>query len=210
MGEDSIQVKGNKEGLNVVINMNMFKDFTDMLEALVSRLSSGKKFYKGSTVKITIQLKLLNEKEASKLKDILFDEFLIKDCIFEDKVEKVSKAFTGVYEGKTKFIKNTIRGGQKIDYPGNVVIIGDVNPGAEVCASGNIVVLGSLKGLAYAGFDGNEEAFIAAFELQPEILKISAVVARAPEDAAKPEYPEVARIKDGIIIVEPYLPNKYI
>jgi len=73
MGEDSIVVKGNKEGLNVVINMNKFKDFTDMLEALVSRLSSGKKFYKGSTVKITIQLKLLNGKEASKLKDILFD-----------------------------------------------------------------------------------------------------------------------------------------
>ena len=210
MGEDSILVKGNKEGLNVVINMNMFKDFTDMLEALVSRLSSGKKFYKGSTVKITIQLKLLNEKEASKLKDILFDEFLIKDCIFEDKIEKNSKVFAGVYEGKTKFIKNTIRGGQKIDYPGNIVIIGDVNPGAEVCASGNIVVLGSLKGFAYAGFDGNEEAFIAAFALQPEILKISEVVARAPEDAIKPQYPEVARIKDGNIVVEPYLPNKYI
>ena len=210
MGEDSILVKGNKEGLNVVINMNMFKDFTDMLEALISRLSSGKKFYKGSTVKITIQLKLLNEKEASKLKDILFDEFLIKDCIFEDKIERTSKVFQGVYEGKTKFIKSTIRGGQKIDYPGNVVIIGDVNPGAEVCASGNIVVLGSLKGFAYAGFDGNEEAFIAAFALQPEILKISQVVARAPEDAAKPQYPEVARIKEGAIIVEPYLPNKYI
>lgn len=210
MGEDSIIVKGNKEGLNVVINMNMFKDFTDMLEALVSRLSSGKKFYKGSTVKITIQLKLLNEKEASKLKDILFDEFLIKDCIFEDKIEKVSKVFQGIYEGKTKFIKSTIRGGQKIDYPGNVVIIGDVNPGAEVCASGNIIVLGSLRGFAYAGFDGNEEAFIAAFALQPEILKISEVVARAPEDATKPQYPEVARIKEGTIIVEPYLPNKYI
>ena len=210
MGEDSILVKGNKEGLNVVINMNMFKDFTDMLEALISRLSSGKKFYKGSTVKITIQLKLLNEKEASKLKDTLFDEFLIKDCIFEDKIERTSKVFQGVYEGKTKFIKSTIRGGQKIDYPGNVVIIGDVNPGAEVCASGNIVVLGSLKGFAYAGFDGNEEAFIAAFALQPEILKISQVVARAPEDAAKPQYPEVARIKEGTIIVEPYLPNKYI
>jgi septum site-determining protein MinC len=210
MGEDSILVKGNKEGLNVVINMNMFKDFTDMLEALVSRLSSGKKFYKGSTVKITTQLKLLNEKEASKLKDILFDEFMIKDCIFEDKVEKISKMFTGVYEGKTKFIKSTIRGGQKIDYPGNVVIIGDVNPGAEVCASGNIVVLGSLKGFAYAGFDGNEEAFIAAFALQPEILKISEVVTRAPENAVRPQYPEVARIKEGTIIVEPYLPNKYI
>ena len=70
--------------------------------------------------------------------------------------------------------------------------------------------MGSLKGFAYAGFDGNQEAFIAAFALQPEILKISDVVARAPEDASKPQYPEVARVKDGNIVVEPYLPNKYI
>ncbi len=210
MSEDSIFLKGNKDGLNVVINMNMFKDFSDMLEALIARLSSGKKFYKGSTIKVTTQLKLINEKEARKLKDILFDEFLIQDCIFEDKVEKSTKAFQGIYEGRTKFIKNSIRGGQKIDYPGNVVIIGDVNPGAEVCAHGNIIVLGVLKGLAYAGFDGNEDAYIAAYVLQPEILKIGKVVTRAPEDTTKPQFPEVARIKEGTIIVEPYLPNKYI
>lgn len=210
MVEDGILIKGNKEGLNLIINMNSFKDFSDMLEALVEKLSGGKKFYKGSTVKITTQLKLLNEKDSRKLKDVLFDEFLIKDCIFEDKIEKSSAVFQGIYEGKTKFIKSTIRGGQKVDYPGNVVIIGDVNPGAEVVAAGNIIVLGCLKGYAFAGFNGNEEAFIAAYSLHPEILKIGEVVTRAPEDSSKPQYPEIARIKEGTIIVEPYLPNKFI
>ena len=210
MVEEGILIKGNKEGLNVIINLNSFKDFSDMLEVLIEKLSGGKKFYKGSTVKITTQLKLLNEKDSRKLKDVLFDEFLIKDCIFEDKIEKSTTVFQGIYEGKTKFIKSTIRGGQKVDYPGNVVILGDVNPGAEVVAAGNIIVLGCLKGFAYAGFNGNEEAFIAAYSLLPEILKIGEVVTRAPEDSAKPQYPEIARIKEGTIIVEPYLPNKFI
>ena len=57
MAEDSIVIKGNKEGLNVIININMFKDFQDMLESLISKLANGRKFYKGSTIKITTQLK---------------------------------------------------------------------------------------------------------------------------------------------------------
>lgn len=210
MVDDGILIKGNKEGLNLIINLNSFKDFSEMLEALIEKLSGGKKFYKGSTVKVTTQLKLMNEKDSRKLKDVLFDEFLIQDCIFEDKIEKTLTVFQGIYEGKTKFIKSTIRGGQKVDYLGNVVILGDVNPGAEVIAAGNIVVLGSLKGFAYAGFNGNEEAFIAAFSLHPEILKICEIVTRAPEDSDKPQYPEIARIKEGTIVVEPYLPNKFI
>ena len=31
----------------------------------------------------------------------------------------------------------------------------------------------------------------------------------SPDDFEKPKYPEIARLKDGEIIVEPYLPNKY-
>ena len=210
MAEDSIVIKGNKEGLNVIININMFKDFQDMLESLISKLEKGRKFYKGSTIKITTQLRFLNEREGRKLKDVLFEEFLISDCIFEDLDEKNSKAFTGIYEGRTKFIRSTVRSGQKVDYPGNIVIIGDVNPGAEVCAGGNIIVLGCLRGFASAGVGGNEDAIIGAFVLVPEILKIADVVTRAPENESKPNFPEIAKIKEGTIIVEPYLPNKYI
>ena len=210
MNADNIVIKGNKEGLNAIINMDNFKDFDDMLDSLIEKLSKGKKFYKGCTLKITTDIRFINEKQVKTLKDVLFEEVLIKDCILEDKEEKVNKTFSGVYEGRTKFIRKTIRGGQTIKYQGNIVIIGDVNHGAEVHAGGNVVVLGSLKGQVKAGVSGNERAIIAAFNLQPEILQIASILTRAPEDSVKPEYPEVARIKDGSIIVEPYLPNKYI
>ena len=210
MVTDKIIIKGNKEGLNAVINMNHFGDFDDMLESLVEKLSKGKKFYKGSTLKITTELKYISEKDSRRLKEILFDEFLISDCILQDQEDTAVKVFTGIYEGKTKFLRKTIRSGQSINYPGNIVIVGDVNPGAEIYAAGNVIVLGTLRGLVYAGTNGNEKAIIAAFKLEPQILQIGSIVTRSPEDGSKPPYPEVAKIKNGSIIVEPYLENKYI
>ena len=209
MSVDQIVLKGNKDGLNVVIDMNRFKDFNEMLEKLGEKLSRGKRFYKGCTLKITTQLKLISERELRKLRDILFEEFLIKDCIFEDTDEKSSRVFSGIYEGRTKFIKKTVRSGQIINYPGNVVIIGDVNPGSEVFAAGNIIVLGILKGDAHAGTNGNDKAIIAAFRLEPNVLQIASTITKAPENDEKPNYPEVAKIKEKTIIVEPYSPNKF-
>lgn len=210
MSEDKIVLKGNKDGLNVLIDMNAFKDFSDMLEKLEQKLSRGKRFYKGCTLKITTQLKFVSERELRKLKDILFEEFLIKDCIFQDVEENESKIFTGVYEGRTKFLRRTVRSGQVINYTGNIVIIGDVNPGSEIFAAGNIIVIGSLKGDVHAGVNGNDKSIIAAFRLEPKVLQIANIMTRAPENDEKPDYPEVAKIKGNTIIVEPYSPNKFI
>ena len=211
-----IQIRGTKHGINANIDMDKFDSVDDMLEALIKKLSVGKGFYKGSSLKIETNLKLLKEDDISKLKDVLFEKIQIKDCIFENisklesKDNKENKIFAGIYEGKTKFIKKTIRGGQQVKYYGNIVIIGDINNGAEVYAGGNIIVLGTIKGQVHAGVGGNKKAIISAFNLQPEILQIADIVTIAPDDGVKPSYPELARIKDDTIMVEPYLPKKYI
>lgn len=210
MINDGILIKGNKDGLNAVISMEKFADFSEASELLLKKLMKGKEFYKGCTLKITSNLRYISEREQNKLRHILFEQFFIADCTFEDIEEKKDRIFSGIYEGKTKFIKKTIRGGQCINYNGNIVIIGDVNPGAEVYAYGNIIVLGHARGSLHAGCNGNEKAIISAFCLQPEIMQISNTLTRAPEEGNKPSYPEVAKLKDGIIIVEPYLANKYI
>jgi septum site-determining protein MinC len=210
MLDDGVMIKGNKDGLNVVVNMYKFKDFEEMLETLTERLSNGKRFYKGCSIKLTTDLKYLSEKDMMKLKDILFEEFLIKDCTFEDIEEKSNRIFSGIYEGRTKFIRRTVRSGQVINYAGNVVIIGDINSGSEVYAGGNIIVIGAIRGHVHAGFGGNLKALVAAFVLQPEILQIANVMTRSPEDNVKPQYPEVAKVKGDTIVVEPYLPNKFI
>lgn len=208
MFDDGLSIKGNKEGLNIYVNIEKFQDFNEFQHALLRRLSKGIQFYKGASIKIFADLNFFSERDMKNLRDILFDELQIINCVFEEKQEKKYRNVNPTNEGKTKFVRNTIRSGQSIDFNGNVVVIGDVNPGAEIKASGNIVIFGVLKGQAYAGVGGNEEAFIAAISLHPEILQISDVITRAPEDF-KPEYPEVARLKDSRIIVEPYMPNKY-
>lgn len=210
MIDDNIIIKGNKDGINAVINMNKFKDFEEMLEVLMEKLNKGRLFYKGATLKITTELKNINEREIKKLKDMLFNEFIIKDCILEDAEEKANRTFNGIYEGRTKFLRRTVRSGEIINYPGNIVIIGDGNAGSEINAAGNIIVLGALRGTAWAGKGGNEKAMVAAFCLQPEILKIGDFMTRAPEDEERPKYPEVAKVKEDTIIVEPYLPNKFL
>ncbi|WP_294362625.1 septum site-determining protein MinC [uncultured Clostridium sp.] len=212
----SIQIRGTKDGINAIIDIDKFNNFDDMLETLIKKLSVGKGFYKGASLKIETNLNLLKEEDILKLKDALFEKIQIKDCIFENinKVEskdnKENKIFNGIYEGKTKFIKKTIRSGQQVKYYGNIVIIGDINNGAEVYAGGNIIVLGTIKGQVHAGVGGNKKAVISAFNLQPEILQIADIVTIAPDDGVKPSYPEVAKIKDNTVVVEPYLPKKYI
>ena len=213
MSNSGIIIKGNKEGLNAEIQIDKFGGFDDMLGTLIEKLSKGKKFYKGSTLYITINLSALTERDIERLKDILLEEIAVKEIVFEDieskEKEQETKVFSGVYEGKTKFVRKTVRGGQSINFPGTIVIIGDVNSGAEIYAAGNIIVLGSIKGNVFAGVGGNSKAIIAAFSLQPEVLKIGDIITISP-DSEKPKYPEVAKVKDDAIIVEPYLTNKYI
>ena len=88
--------------------------------------------------------------------------YLIKD-VFEEEIK----------EGITKYIKNSIRSGNKIMYEGSLVIIGDVNAGAEIIAGGNIVVVGDLRGVAHAGATGNKKAIIAAENIESPQLRIA-------------------------------------
>ncbi len=212
--QDGIIIKGNGKGLVADIDMNKYPDYSEMFKELIEKLEKGKQFYKGISLAITIDLNMITEKDLIHLQEGLKDKIGINEIVLnsnaeEKKVVENSKVFAGIYEGKTKFLRKTIRGGQCVSYNGNMVIIGDINSGAEVIATGNVIVLGSINGTVFAGSNGNDKAVIAAFSLYPEILKIADRIAMSP-DSEKPTYPEIAKIKDGMITVEPYLVNKYI
>jgi len=113
-----------------------------------------------------------------------------------------------IMEEDTILIQRTLRSGQSIHYDGNVVIVGDVNPGAEVVATGNVVVMGYLRGVVHAGAGGNEDAAVYAFRLQPTQLRIANYITRAPDgEDANSTVPEVARIRDGMVIIEAFPPG---
>jgi septum site-determining protein MinC len=102
-------------------------------------------------------------------------------------------------------IHRTVRSGQKYRYAGTIIVLGDVNPGAELVADGNIIVWGKLRGVVHAGASGNEDAMIGALALAPTQLRIGSHIARAPDDKRTTPTPaEIARVKLGQIVVEPW------
>lgn len=111
--------------------------------------------------------------------------------------------------GQAYVVRRTVRSGQRITCDASLVVVGDVNPGAELVAAGDIIVLGALRGVAHAGARGDEGAVIAALRLVPVQLRIGQVIGRAP-DARPPARgagwrPERARVQGGAIVVEPLL-----
>lgn len=101
------------------------------------------------------------------------------------------------------YLRQTLRSGQAISHKGHLVIIGDVNPGAEVMAEGDITVWGALRGIAHAGIGGNIRAEIRALRLKPVQLRIAHAIARSPDRPGKNFSahcgPETARIVNGTI-----------
>ncbi|MGQ0600150.1 MAG: septum site-determining protein MinC, partial [Anaerolineales bacterium] len=84
---------------------------------------------------------------------------------------------------------------------GNVVVLGDVNPGAEIVASGDVIVWGRLRGVVHAGAEGDAGAVVCALDLAPTQLRIAGYIAVSPPQKGQP-HPEMARVKDGQIMAE--------
>ena len=105
----------------------------------------------------------------------------------------------------TLLLRRTIRSGQAIQHASNVVILGDVNPGAEIVARGDIIVWGVLRGMVHAGYPNNENAIVCSLVLAPVQLRIAHLLSRPPDGFQVQARPEFATIKNGQIVVEAWL-----
>lgn len=117
-------------------------------------------------------------------------------------------ANAGNKSGNTFYLKHTVRSGQTVEFDGNVVVIGDCNPGSEIIASGDVVVWGILAGIAHAGASGNTNASIKALKINAIQLRVANLIARRPDRIKvnkmerKDTYvPEEARIENNEIII---------
>ena len=106
-------------------------------------------------------------------------------------------------------IKTPCRSGELINYPGNVIVMADVNPGAQIYAGGDIMVYGRLRGFCHAGSPNNPEAVITALSLETNILSIASINGTSVEDHSKPNLarptPKIAFLKRGAVFVAPYI-----
>ena len=115
------------------------------------------------------------------------------------------RAMRSLDGSKGVLVRHRVRSGQVVRHTGHVVIIGDVNVGAEIVAGGDIIVWGRLLGTAQAGAVGDDSAIVCALELSPLQLRIGNAIARPEENADRGDaFPEVAYVRDNMIVVKPW------
>lgn len=103
----------------------------------------------------------------------------------------------------TLYHVGTLRGGQALHNVGNIVVIGDVNPGAELVAGGDIAVFGSLRGVAHAGAQGDAGARVYAVDLSPTQLRIATLIAADAGGRGAAKQPEAACVQNDRITIVP-------
>lgn len=218
--------KGTVNGLTII--MKEEADFETIITNIESKIAGAGKFFKGAILDVRYRGKKLSRQEEQRIYDLMstksgatiksLQEDTSEPSIVHNTIPSQSRFklkmrnyfFSGINEGPTKFYRGTVRSGQLVDYDGNLVVIGDVNPGGEVVATGNVMVMGSLRGIVHAGADGNKDAIVVAFNLQPTQLRIADVITRAPDEKESKNLfiPELAFVKEDTVYIERYLPQR--
>lgn len=180
------QVKVNLTNENLIIKLNEEAEQKEIVESLKKKIAQLKKLYKDAKTPILVTGKVLKENEKIEIKNIIQEKIDVKvsfDMPQELGLHGIKKTFSQEIESsKTKFHKGAVRSGQKIEYEGSIVVLGDVNGGAEVIAGDNVIVLGVLRGLAHAGAYGNKKAIIASASIDCKQIRIADIIKEMEEE----------------------------
>lgn len=203
MNKDVCRIKGSRQGL--VVEVGDGATLGDVLSYLEAKISVAQSFFAGADVRLAFSGQEFSKQEISEIAELMSKYDMSLDLNPISNVEATNKETEQVPGEETLLVRRTLRSGQKIHYDGNVVVMGDVNPGAEVACTGDIVVLGSLRGVAHAGIGDRVDATVFAFRLEPTQLRIAHYISRSPDEKLpQPQGPEVAKVVDNIIQISAY------
>ncbi len=219
----TVELKGFRDGMRLIIDPEA--SMQQIEQAIVERMASLGDSLSGLTMNIDLGSRSLNDEELVRLKKLLSENYGLEvKQIIGDSQDELNRTESAQIAGvpalhseehvynqlaqineETRFIRHTLRSGQiERALEGNMVILGDVNPGAEVVAAGDIIVLGTLRGVAHAGALGNISSIIFALNLLPTQLRIGRFITRAPAEQQQHQRAEIARVLEDAIIVEEY------
>ena len=164
----------------VVIKIDDNAKQEDVIEELDKKMKDLKKMYQDEKTPIRVTGKILTNKELEEIREIIRSKIDV-EIKFDTPTTLGLHSITRSYKkdvgmSETTFHIGSLRSGQRLEVEGSLVIIGDVNAGAEVIAADNIAVIGTLRGLAHAGAKGNKESIIAASTLDAVQIRISNIV----------------------------------
>jgi len=223
VGSDTITIKGIRQGLLVTLGE---EGWSVGLVALETRLDANPAFFRGGRVALDVGGQELHRSEIEEVRALLARHGVDLGAVVSTNptTEATAQELGLVIDlgpsqprgpeavaekGEEPFVeglvvRRTLRSGQSLRHPGHIVVIGDVNPGAEVVAGGDIVVWGRVRGMVHAGALGDEGAVICALDLAPTQLRIAGHIARSPEERRRKPVPELASVREGQIVAVPW------
>ena len=190
----------------IIIKISEDAEHKNIVGSLKKKIPELKKLYKDEKTPIKIVGKVLKNKEIDEIQELIKEsidvdiEFDMPKTLGLSSITRTFKQEIAVSE--TKFHRGSLRSGQRLETEGSVIVLGDVNSGAEVIASDNIVVLGNLRGLAHAGAKGNKKAIIAAGNLDTVQIRISNIVKEIDRDECTVHKQAYVYIEEDNIIIE--------
>ena len=195
-----INIKKNE----IIIRISEGAEQSEIMECLNKKIPALKKLYKTEKTPIFVTGKVLKNKEIEEIKKLISSNIDVNITFDSPKVlglYGIKKIFEkDIENSETKFHRGSLRCGQKLEFEGSLVILGDVNNGAEVIAGENIVVLGILRGLAHAGAKGNTKAIIAANLIESPQIRIANKVKEMDKDLSEQNYKCAFMEKDEIVL----------
>ena len=198
----SINLRKNE----ILIKISDDAEQKEIIDNLRKKLPELKKMYKNEKTPITVTGKILKNKEIDEIQDLIkrnIDVEIDFDMPKSLGLSRITRTFNKeIAISETKFHRGSLRSGQKMESEGSLVILGDVNSGAEVMASDNIVVLGALRGLAHAGAKGNKQAIISAGLLDTVQIRIANVIKEIDRDEEPLHKQAYVSIIDNEIVIE--------
>ncbi len=198
----SINLRKNE----ILIKISDDAEQKDIIDNLRRKLPELRKMYKNEKTPITVTGKILKNKEIDEIQELIkrnIDVEIDFDMPKSLGLSSITRTFNKeIAISETKFHRGSLRSGQKMESEGSLVILGDVNSGAEVMASDNIVVLGALRGLAHAGAKGNKQAMISAGLLDTVQIRIANVIKEIDRDEEPLHKQAYVSIINNEIVIE--------
>lgn len=194
-----VTIKGVKDGLVFVLDDTC--PFADVVDELRHKMeTTHQQILTGPVIRVHVKLgaREVSEEQKEEIRRIIGR----RGNLLVQSIQSSEPPGAGARMGGSniKVMSGIVRSGQTITHDGDLLYLGDVNPGGAIICSGDIYVMGALRGMAHAGMTGNEHAIIAASHLRPTQLRIASVISRPPDEwnvDDEDTYMEFAYIRDG-------------
>ncbi|MUT64528.1 septum site-determining protein MinC [Paenibacillus sp. NEAU-GSW1] len=197
-----IIIKGVKEGLVFLLDDQC--EFADLMDELQYKLEkTHQQLLSGPLVHVHVRLgtRQIENEEKERIRNIIRSQGNLIVQSVESEVPQEDKSKTEP-SGPT-VITGIVRSGQVIEHDGDLMLVGDVNPGGSLICTGDIYVLGALRGVAHAGARGRSDVIIAASLMRPTQLRIAEVISRPPEEWMSGDaMMEFAYLQDGSMQID--------